>query len=100
MRKGDQVHLEVKARYKNLGQDQAPAVDGVVAAILSAFNVSAVGVETQVAYQAISEALAGTVLLADDGSGVPKAYLNYLLFDDNYVLQNQGFQWITTGYGD
>ena len=29
--------------------------------------------------------------MGDDGDGVPRAYLNYLLFDEDYVLIDQGF---------
>ena len=32
----------------------------------------------------------------DDGSGTPAAYLNYMLFDEDYVLLDHGFQRVST----
>ena len=66
----------------------------MVASVLSAFGIPASSLETQ-ANQALSDALTGTVLLADDGDGVPRAYLNYLLFDADYQLIDQGFEQVS-----
>ncbi len=42
-------------------------------------------------YQALNEALANSALLDDDQNRLPKAYLNYLLYDTAYQLIDQGF---------
>ncbi len=90
VRKGDKVRLQVRARYEQLGSETTTTgSEGVVAAILSAFGASA-GVEGSASYQALSEALAGSALLANEGDDVPHAYLNYLLFDESFALVAKG----------
>ncbi len=95
VRKGDKVRLQVRARYEQLGSETTTTgSEGVVAAILSAFGASA-GVEGSASYQALSEALAGSALLANEGDDVPHAYLNYLLFDENFTLVEEGMAEVT-----
>ncbi len=38
-------------------------------------------VKVWVSYKVLSETLGGATLLEDDQNGLPKAYLNYLLYD-------------------
>ncbi len=89
VRQGDKVRLQVQARYEQLGSETTTGTAGVAAAVLSAFGASA-GVEGSASYQALSEALAGSVLLSNDGDDVPHAYLNYLLFDENFDVIDSG----------
>ena len=94
VRKGDKVRLQVQARYEQLGSETTTGTAGVAAAVLSAFGASA-GVEGSASYQALSEALAGSALLANEGDDVPHAYLNYLLFDENFTLVEEGMAEVT-----
>ena len=94
VRKGDKVRLQVQARYEQLGSQTTTGTAGVAAAVLSAFGASA-GVEGSASYQALSEALAGSALLANAGDDVPHAYLNYLSFDENFTLVEEGMTEVT-----
>ena len=89
---GEKVRLSVKARYEEFSESSIEGAEGSLAALLSAFGPTTIGLEGSQSYQAISEALGSTALMGKDETGVPHAYLNYLLFDDNFQLQDMGFQ--------
>ena len=90
---GDSVHLTVVASYEEGNAATPQGLTSVATMVASALTASpTAGLEAvQVAQAPIQEALAGATLLNDDGSHVPKAYLNYLLFDTAYQLIDQGF---------
>ena len=91
----EKVRLSVKARYEEFSENSIEGAEGTLAALLSAFGPTTIGLEGSQSYQAISEALGSTALMGKDDMGVPHAYLNYLLFDENFQLQDMGFQHIT-----
>ena len=80
---GDRVQMEVFARYT-----LASAVTGAYGLVN--------GGETASAYQALSNNLPAAAGAIGKNSGVAKAYLFYILFDNNYVYQQFGYQAITT----
>ena len=94
---GDTVRLSVQAYYENFAEGNGAAVGSALASIVSAFAPAGM-IDGQVIQEALSapEALANMGYKDDDGSGRPAAYLNYMLFDANYVLLNHGFQRVST----
>lgn len=97
---GDAIHMEVYGRYLNStggGTDVGAVIAG---ALQNAFGLSAGGA-TDVAYQSIGDlfgggALIGTAAYPYDDPAPPKAFLNYILFDDNYVPYDFGYDQIGT----
>ena len=95
VKQGDTVQLSVKVRYEAMHKAQPPGLEGVATTIVRALGGTATGLEAQSVAAPMSEALAGTALLAEEEDGVPKAYLNYLVFDEDYQLVDQGFQQVS-----
>ena len=92
---GERVRLSVKASYEEFSEDAIDGAEGTLAALLSAFGPTTVGLEGSQTYQAISSALGGTALMSKDETGVPHAYLNYLLFDKDFNPIEMGFKHMT-----
>ncbi|WKN43205.1 DUF6443 domain-containing protein [Tunicatimonas pelagia] len=88
--RGDSIHLEVKASYEEHSKKKVQA-NGILASITSLFNPSMAGYEAVGATETLNEALAGTTLLNRDKTGVPKAYLNYVVLNEDQVIVDQGF---------
>ncbi|WKN43210.1 hypothetical protein [Tunicatimonas pelagia] len=88
---GDSIHIEVKASYEEHSRKKLQGGGGILAAVASLFNPSAAGLEAAGATESLGEALAGTALLDRDKSGVPKAYLNYVVLNEQQVIVDQGF---------
>ena len=91
--KGDSIHLEVMASYEEGSAQKPKGLESITMAVVSALTATPpAGLESSgMAGEAISEALAGSALLEDEGNHVPRAYLNYLLFDTSYQLLDKGF---------
>jgi RHS repeat-associated protein len=98
---GDIVDLEVYAKYEEpAGSGNSPA--GLRNALISAFGISASGPTPMDGSQALNAfnqsyptgILAGTSGYPYEDATAPKAYLNYILFDENFVLQDFGFDQI------
>lgn len=95
---GDVVNMEVYGKYMGT-TGGATNVGGVIAAALqSAFGLSAGG-GTDAAYQSISSlfgggAIIGTVPYPYEDDAPPKAFINYILFDDNYTPYDIGYDQI------
>ncbi len=88
--RGDSIHLEVKASYEEHSKKKVQA-GGILGAITGLFNPSAAGREMVGATETLNEALAGTTLLNRDKTGVPKAYLNYVVLNEDQQVVDQGF---------
>ena len=87
--------IYLKLILKEFSESSIDGAEGSLAALLSAFGPTTIGLEGSQSYQAISEALGSTALMSKDETGVPHAYLNYLLFDENFTPIGIGFQHIT-----
>ena len=88
---GDSIHIEVLASYEEHSKKKVQGGSGLLTAIASVFNPGKAGLEAAGATQSLTEALAGTTLLDRDKTGVPKAYLNYLVLSNDSVVIDQGF---------
>src|SRR5690606_22306056 len=95
---GDVVRMEVYGKYMTTtgGGTNVGAV--IAGALQSAFGLSSGGA-TDVAYQAIQDlftegALIGTLAYPEEDEVPPKAFLNYILFDENYVPYDFGYDQI------
>ena len=88
--RGDSVHIEVKASYEEHSRKKVQG-GGLLTAVASLFSPSAAGLEAAGATESLSEALAGTTLLNRDRTGVPKAYLNYIVLNEEQEVVDQGF---------
>lgn len=95
---GDAVHMEVYGRYLST-TGGGTNVGGVIAGLLqNAFGLSPAGA-TDVAYQAIGNLFgAGPVIGAlaypFEDEVAPKAFLNYILFDEDYIPYDFGYDQI------
>lgn len=84
---GDRVYMEAFARYNTTVSGNA-VITNLVTAVTGAFEVYNAG-ETQAAYQALNTNL--PIYQAVRGTDAPKAYLYYILFDNNYVYKQFGY---------
>ena len=93
---GDKVDLSVFAKYAQATGNSSAVINNLVSAVTSGFGIVNGG-ETQPLFQAFD---ANLPMLSSGitGSGpqVPKAYINYLIFDSNNVFQQFGYQQVTT----
>lgn len=85
------MHIEVKANYEEHSKKKVKGASGVVATVASVFNPTAAGVEVVGVSEGLNEALAGTTLLDRDKTGVPKAYLNYVVMNEERQVIDRGF---------
>ncbi len=90
MHAGDEVHLEVNARYETV-PSQVQGMEGIATQVAGALQQSAAGLESAGAASGTNGLAAGGALATGQEQAVPKAYLNYLLYDENYQLVDQGF---------
>ena len=94
---GDKVDLSVFAKYSQSTTNSSAVINNLVAAVTGAFGIVNGG-ETQALYQGFDANLPGLSSgIVSSGTQVPKAYINYLIFDNNNVFQQFGYQQITTG---
>ena len=91
---GDTVRLQVNARYETV-PSQVQGMEGVLSEIAGAVTQSAAGLENSGAITGSNGLAAGGALATGKNQEVPKAYLNYLLYDENYQLVDQGFQQVS-----
>lgn len=102
VRPGDVFDLEVYAKYENL--TGGSNVGDLFVSLVNAFTLSSTGgtgLEGQQAHQAFNSIFGtspyiGNVEPFEDPSA-PKAFLNYILFDQNFVMQDFGFDQIDVG---
>ena len=82
---GDKVRLSVQAQYVPSNANQTLNAN-LQMLFLSAFTGGGPGaIESgSAAYQGLSEAFGGRVLLGRDDGDVPRAFLRYILFDKDY----------------
>lgn len=97
---GDAVYLEVYGRYLTATGNGTDVGSVIAGALQNAFGLSAGGA-TDVAYQSIGNlfgegAIIGTTAYAVEDEVSPKAFLNYILFDDDYVPYDFGYDQIET----
>ncbi len=93
---GDTVYVEVYAKYPSYANDPNSIV-GVAGFVAGAFGLSPAG-ETSAAYSSLNSTLgSGTSSLFNFSADpdLPRAYLNYLYFDENHVFQYGGFQQVS-----
>lgn len=94
---GDSIKMEVFAKYLEPASD-APGTS-ITTFIASSFTGSfglTAAPETKPLYDYFNDLFAAGPLFAPDNTdNVPDAYLNYLLFDKNYVLMDAGYQSIS-----
>ena len=90
---GDKISMEVYGKYYEPASD-APlttVASSLGAAFIDAFNIPATN-EANSLYEFFNDLFAGgSIFGTNDDSREVKAYLNYLLFDENYVLQDAGY---------
>ena len=87
---GDTVHLQVNARYET-SPSQVQGLDGIATEVAGAVEKTAAGLESQGAGGSLNGIAASGALATGQEASVPKAYLNYLLYDEEYQLLDQGY---------
>jgi RHS repeat-associated protein len=98
---GETFDLEVYAKYANPSSNGSN-VGAILSSLVNAFSLtsSGTGVDGPQALNAFNTlftpgAYIGRVPPVEDGAA-PRAFLNYILFDENFVLQDFGFDQIST----
>ncbi len=91
---GDTVRLKVNARYETV-PSQVQGLEGIATEVVGAASRSAAGLESSGAITGTNGLAAGSALTNGKEPDVPQAYLNYLLYDENYQLIDQGFQQVS-----
>ncbi|MFM8913595.1 MAG: DUF6443 domain-containing protein, partial [Flammeovirgaceae bacterium] len=94
---GDKIDMEAWSYYESgSGYGTNSTVATMVTSIASAFGgVSGGAGESGLIYNGVNSALTGFGLGANQGDGAPAAYLNYILFDQQYKVVDMGWQVIT-----
>ena len=92
---GDRVQMEVFARYTTATAGNNTIITNLASAVTGAYGLINAG-ESATAFQALNNNLPAAAGAVNRTSGVAKAYLFYILFDNNYVYQQFGYQAITT----
>ena len=90
VRAGDKVHLQVNAAYET-GRGKVQGLEGIATQVAGAASRSAAGLESAGAITGSNGLAAGSALTNGKQQGVPPAYLNYLVYDTDYQLVDQGF---------
>ncbi len=91
---GDTVRLKVNARYETV-PSQVQGLEGVATEVAGALEKTVSGLESGGVSDGLNGLAAGSALATGKDQEVPQAYLNYLLYDENYQLVDQGFQQIS-----
>lgn len=98
---GDVFDLEVYAKYEALGSSPPNNVNGLLSALISAFSLGAgtTPLDGSQAQSKFNDLFSGGPLINSSQweNDQPKAYLNYILFDENFNLADFGFDQITAG---
>ena len=95
MQAGDTVDMEVWTRYlSTCGAGETTASAFLFAALTSGLGIISTG-ETAQAYTAMNSLLGTTTLFDQEPCDVPKAYLNYIFFDENYANPVVGFKQVS-----
>jgi RHS repeat-associated protein len=98
---GDVVDLEVYAKYEVLESPPPNNVSALLSSLVSAFSLGAGttpldGSQAQTAFNNLFPAGAPWINSSKWDPAAPKAYLNYILFDENFQLADFGFDQIST----
>lgn len=97
---GEIFDIEVYAKFSTPTTDPAD-LTGIFLSLATAFNLNPTGGggNGEQAYQAFSDMFSPGVYVGREipfeDDIAPKAYLNYILFDENFVLQDFGFDQIS-----
>jgi RHS repeat-associated protein len=97
---GDRISLEVYAKYLSPTSNETQVNAWMIGALSSAFGLSGGSTgEAGQAYQSL-QAINNAGLLVHTGKdvneGAAKAYLNYILFDNNFIPYDFGFDQISS----
>ena len=90
VRKGDNVHMQVNARYET-GPGKVQGLEEVATQVAGAASRTAAGFENGGLSEGVNGATLGSALSKGESQKVPAAYLNYLLYDTDYRLVDQGY---------
>jgi len=94
---GDTVKMEVYAKYTEPSSNTYEgAITGMAGEIAGAFGNPVVTEGGQYLSEVVDVALAGGAAFSSGDNNVPRAYLQYLLFDKDYVLHQSGFVQISS----
>lgn len=96
---GDTINAEVYAKYLSPTTTSTNVAAQIFAAMASSFGVAATSVGDGATLYETLNTLNDAGLLVTMGEGVdenqPKAYLNYILFDKDYLPYDMGFKQVT-----
>ena len=97
--KGQQINVEAYAYYEGgSGYSNLSGINAFIGAVAGAFGgVNGGSPDQQVLFDVFDAALNGLGLLGTNNDGVPAAYLNYLFFDEDFMLQDLGYKQASNG---
>ncbi len=86
---GDVIDMEVWARYNQVNTSETSVSTFLFAAMTASFGVTAL--ENPQVYSAFNSFIGATTLINQSSGDVPKSFLNYIFFDNNYENPEFGF---------
>ncbi|MEQ9404087.1 MAG: RHS repeat-associated core domain-containing protein [Cyclobacteriaceae bacterium] len=95
---GDEISLDVYVKYSTAGLTGA-TIGGIADLVDNHVNSDAVGVEGGGLTSSVTSLLPGLIAGVSGNSNEPKAYLQYILLDENFALETSGAVPVT-GVGD
>ncbi|MCG8308309.1 MAG: RHS repeat-associated core domain-containing protein, partial [Cytophagales bacterium] len=97
---GDTVLMEVFGKYLSATSTDNNLASGMAAALTGAFGLAGATGELLTAYNSLNGLFASGLLVGPgdwEDDNAPKAYLNYILFDRNFVAYDMGIDQIDIG---
>jgi RHS repeat-associated protein len=89
---GDRVQLEVFARYATGTGSNSTLISNLASAVTGSFMLTA----GETAHTALTNSVPTQAATIGQTTGVPKAYLFYILFNSSYVYQQFGYVAVTS----
>lgn len=91
---GDVIDMEVWARYAQVNTSEVSAAAFLFSAMTASFGITS-GDNPQI-YSAFNSFIGATTLINQTPGDVPKAFLNYIFFDENYENPQFGFKQVSS----
>ena len=92
---GDKVRIEVYARYVAGSGNASDVVAAMVGLLTGSFGLTGSG-ETAAAYNAFNDPANASFFNGISNGSNPNAYLNYIVFDANYLNPQTGYVTLST----
>lgn len=97
---GDKINLEVFVKYNTAGLNSGTLTGGIGDLLDNNVNDAAVGVEGGALSNAVTTNIASVLAGVTTSSNEPRAYLQYILFNESFAVVDQGYAPVEAGTAD